>query len=576
MIQHEFFYFSERLTRKLNLIRRKPLTVVSAPGGAGKSTAVKAFLDNLTCNAVWHAVGNEDLRVFLSDFALQLGIVDQELGDALESAIRQSAANGSGGGGTKVCSAAGIAAVIKKYKPERQTFYVLECVYDPDADIPDFLYQLMSHWISDFYVIIISRGSVFRDKNRFTDDRINFISEEDFLLTPGEIIDGFDKHMTSVIPEEAALIFRHTGGRLPDTAGIFSQIQKDGKTQIWKSISNETHIRADKVLPKKNAEDGSAEGEYIGTDACGILENAMLLMMRYRLSECKQTLDSLEYSPAFAGRFVNGDYEDPRLVKSRAALEVFSGHAESGIHRLENDIFRRIQNGRFNEADELSAGSLFLKLLLGDVWIRDSEYYCRFILDELKYPRGPGSFCSDEKEAVSLMSLILLRFGYLQALLAWMESLKAADRSMEVIKQFIMSLACIRLGSEDKAAECFSAAAEGFNENGAVLPIMIFYDELRPLIEREKKRGVRTEFHSAVKENLNSYRRNMRRNYIRQEAVQGVALTERQSEIAALIEQRLSNKEIARRLHISENTVKTTVKTVFQKLGVRSRRELYR
>ena len=52
-----------------------------------------------------------------------------------------------------------------------------------------------------------------------------------------------------------------------------------------------------------------------------------------------------------------------------------------------------------------------------------------------------------------------------------------------------------------------------------------------------------------------------------------LALTEREMEVLPLIAEGLSNKEIAASLHVSQNTVKTHVRHILEKLGVRSRSE---
>jgi len=52
---------------------------------------------------------------------------------------------------------------------------------------------------------------------------------------------------------------------------------------------------------------------------------------------------------------------------------------------------------------------------------------------------------------------------------------------------------------------------------------------------------------------------------------QEFGLTLRESEVAALLADGLSNREIARSLWISENTVKTHLKAIFQKTAVSSR-----
>ena len=53
-------------------------------------------------------------------------------------------------------------------------------------------------------------------------------------------------------------------------------------------------------------------------------------------------------------------------------------------------------------------------------------------------------------------------------------------------------------------------------------------------------------------------------------------LTKRENEIAALVIEGLTNEEIAERLFISKNTVKSSLKNIFGKLGISSRREMYR
>lgn len=57
---------------------------------------------------------------------------------------------------------------------------------------------------------------------------------------------------------------------------------------------------------------------------------------------------------------------------------------------------------------------------------------------------------------------------------------------------------------------------------------------------------------------------------------QGCALTPREQEVARLLARRLTNKEIADKLVISDRTVESHVAHLFQKLEVHSRSELRR
>ena len=51
-------------------------------------------------------------------------------------------------------------------------------------------------------------------------------------------------------------------------------------------------------------------------------------------------------------------------------------------------------------------------------------------------------------------------------------------------------------------------------------------------------------------------------------------LTDRQSQVVELLEVGLSNKEIARRLSISEGTVKLHLHAIYQRLGISTRGKL--
>ena len=60
--------------------------------------------------------------------------------------------------------------------------------------------------------------------------------------------------------------------------------------------------------------------------------------------------------------------------------------------------------------------------------------------------------------------------------------------------------------------------------------------------------------------------------FVRDErARERLAITERELEVLSLIAQGLSTREMAERLHVSENTVKTHAGRVFAKLGARRR-----
>jgi DNA-binding NarL/FixJ family response regulator len=56
-------------------------------------------------------------------------------------------------------------------------------------------------------------------------------------------------------------------------------------------------------------------------------------------------------------------------------------------------------------------------------------------------------------------------------------------------------------------------------------------------------------------------------------AVEPLSLSHRQKQVLALVAAGMTNAQIARRLSLSEDTVKTHLSSAFKRLGVRSRRE---
>ena len=73
---------------------------------------------------------------------------------------------------------------------------------------------------------------------------------------------------------------------------------------------------------------------------------------------------------------------------------------------------------------------------------------------------------------------------------------------------------------------------------------------------------------------MNRHRGSIRRNYENQRDSYGAALTRRQLEATALAADGLTNKEIAQRMNVSENTVKTMLRLAFRKLNVERRSDL--
>lgn len=67
------FYFSDRLWRKLAAIREKPLTVIEAPMGYGKTVAAREYPRHHDIQTLWTPVLGGGPDIFWRDFCRSLG-----------------------------------------------------------------------------------------------------------------------------------------------------------------------------------------------------------------------------------------------------------------------------------------------------------------------------------------------------------------------------------------------------------------------------------------------------------------------------------------------------------------------
>ena len=97
--------------------------------------------------------------------------------------------------------------------------------------------------------------------------------------------------------------------------------------------------------------------------------------------------------------------------------------------------------------------------------------------------------------------------------------------------------------------------------NGILFMLLLYFfeEQIRPAPKEEKKE-------STLKEKVA---------FLESILGEGVTLSSRERELLTLILQNKKRKEIASELFLSENTLKTYTRTLFNKLGVKSREEIF-
>ena len=117
------------------------------------------------------------------------------------------------------------------------------------------------------------------------------------------------------------------------------------------------------------------------------------------------------------------------------------------------------------------------------------------------------------------------------------------------------------LGKSEEAHEWLSRALSDAAPDGLVMPFVENYDRLQPILAREIKSDLIVkiiELSEAAKARKTANTR----------PGSFDALTPREFEIVELMEQRLSNREIADKLFLSEGSVKQYVNQIYSKLHI--------
>lgn len=625
----DFYFFNERLTDKLNTIRRKPLTVVKAPMAAGKSTAVISYIDNLKCDYVLHSINSASYEEWLASFVHLLSPYYHDLSEL----------NLPNDNSENISYTAGmISSALKRSLRSGIFIYILDHSGSSDRRIPDLLWCLSGMHVPGFNMVIMSRSNIFGDLSFVLDNSVNYVNDKHFMLYVPEIIQGFEQYGIHLIPEEAALIYRYTNGWMPAVNRVYISIKETGKEQTFECIENifgswipivsdpktlgysdelwetvkclhtresftaEDIVSLGKVKSLPNVYDlptflyydehsrhfhlhyllSSAFDVSSMTDPSHLdnvplspnigletviadenLRKAVMLILSFRVAEADRAVQKLEYSDD--GEDVN---KSCIIEICRIAVEYISGKANSGISSLEKKMTDYLYAGMRTQAEMLARVIFVVKLLLGGEWTHDTDDLCEYWLK--MYSKNG----SDGMKMV-IAGIIMLHKKKNDRLLSFMDVCgECSIGTLECLRLLFLAIASARLKENENADKFLMKSMALATDESITLPFLMFNDDIIDSINRIKGREECCGYCFVLRSQLPGFRRTMSGN-MRAVGSGDTVLTARQSEIAALIGERFTNKEIAMRLNISENTVKTTVQVIFKKLGVEKRSELY-
>ena len=216
-------YFSEQLTAALKKITHYPLTVIEAPMGYGKTTAVKEYIANSDFEVLWQAVyDNVDMHFWSSfcklfvelDFACSVKLA--EVGMPEDSATRRE-----------------VVDCIAGIERRNTTILVIDDFHlITNTELHDFIVYLVKNEIPDFHVVITTRMASFDKLDELKIKGLALhITQMLLELQPTEIARYYQKCGVRLKQDEAHILYAYTEGWISALYLCLLGLLQDGRLE---------------------------------------------------------------------------------------------------------------------------------------------------------------------------------------------------------------------------------------------------------------------------------------------------------------------------------------------------------
>lgn len=237
------YYFSQKLLKKLKGIDQHPLTLVEAPSGFGKTTAVREYLTSHKSHAVqhWYTCLGETPTKAWKGICDMFSVID----DAVASILRKLEFPNED-------TLVDIALSLRTLRCESETFLVIDNYQLLETNIPRRIINAFStHGNDNLHIIFITQQLKRNDKITVHYANIYEINNKDLLFDKKDILNYFRIAGIRLTGEEQKTLHNSTEGwvlaiRLQMTnyqqIGTFahtSDIEQLVKTAVWNLLSDE-------------------------------------------------------------------------------------------------------------------------------------------------------------------------------------------------------------------------------------------------------------------------------------------------------------------------------------------------
>lgn len=173
--QQKLYYFSDRLVRQLSQISGHPLTVVEAPSGFGKTTAIREYLrENLPPGAgeYWYTCLGEPAAIAWRGICELLGNANEQVAASLKKLEMPT-----------IDTMMHLAAIFRNLSCEAETYLVIDNYQLLRCDIPGELMSIFSmHESASLHIIFITQQLGVRQKAALRSANVHMIDSSAFFF----------------------------------------------------------------------------------------------------------------------------------------------------------------------------------------------------------------------------------------------------------------------------------------------------------------------------------------------------------------------------------------------------------
>jgi LuxR family maltose regulon positive regulatory protein len=223
-------YFTEKLKARLNAIPNFKLTVLEAPMGYGKTTAVRFALEKTKLKVLWHTVYAGGVPFFWGGFCKALAPLSADLADRLQKL----------GLPTDVVLVQKAVELISDADFTEETVLVIDDYHFVDSPVVDrFMAFLLANIPKKLRIVIMSRTAFLSGEETMQQlrDVANYIRTEFFLLKPSDIHKYYALCGIKITPDEEKRLFKYSEGWITPLYVSMLEYREHGRFLTSGSIS---------------------------------------------------------------------------------------------------------------------------------------------------------------------------------------------------------------------------------------------------------------------------------------------------------------------------------------------------